>query len=56
MVSSLFQVLIGFTGIIGLLLRFIGPLVIAPTIGLVGLSLFGAAGNFASTQWGISLM
>lgn len=40
MVASLFQVVIGFTGLIGFLLRFIGPLTIAPTITLVGVALF----------------
>ena len=43
MVSSLFQMLVGFTGIVGFLLRFIGPLTIAPTITLVGLALFNVA-------------
>ena len=40
MVGSLFQIFIGFTGLIGFLLRFIGPLTIAPTITLVGVALF----------------
>lgn len=39
MVSSLFQILLGFTGLVGFLLRFIGPLSIAPTITLVGVAL-----------------
>lgn len=43
MISSIFQVVIGFSGLIGLCLRFIGPLTIAPTIALVGLSLVSAA-------------
>jgi len=43
MVSALFQVVIGFTGLIGILLRFIGPLAIAPTITLVGVALFTVA-------------
>ena len=51
MVSSLFQMLVGFTGIVGFLLRFIGPLTKAPTVTLVGLALFNAAADFA----GISL-
>ncbi|XP_077979331.1 solute carrier family 23 member 1-like [Glandiceps talaboti] len=55
-VASCFQVVIGFTGLIGIMLRFIGPLAIAPTIALVGLSLFGAAGSFAGQHWGISFM
>ncbi|XP_020617487.1 solute carrier family 23 member 2-like isoform X3 [Orbicella faveolata] len=40
LLSSLFQVVLGFTGLVGVLLRFIGPLAIAPTITLVGVALF----------------
>ena len=29
------------------MMRFIGPLTIAPTVALVGLALFGATGSFA---------
>ena len=47
MVASLFQILIGFSGLVGVLLRFIGPLTIAPTITLVGISLFTAAASFS---------
>ena len=47
MVASLFQVAIGFTGLIGFLLRFIGPLAIAPTITLVGVALFRLAADTA---------
>lgn len=47
MVAALFQMLIGFTGLVGFLLRFIGPLTIAPTITLVGLALFQAAADFS---------
>lgn len=43
MVSSLFQVLVGFSGLMGFLMRFIGPVSIAPTIILIGLSLFEVA-------------
>ncbi|KAK3570504.1 hypothetical protein QTP86_020079 [Hemibagrus guttatus] len=56
MVGSLFQVLVGFSGIIGLFLRFIGPLTIAPTISLIGLSLFDSTGMNAGSHWGISAM
>ncbi|XP_070566893.1 solute carrier family 23 member 2-like [Ptychodera flava] len=55
-VSSLFQVVIGFTGIIGFMLRYIGPLSIAPTIALVGLSLFSTAGRLAGEHWWISCL
>ena len=50
------QVVIGASGLIGLLLRFIGPLVIAPTIALIGLSLFGVASRFCDDNWYIALM
>ncbi|KAL7871092.1 hypothetical protein SRHO_G00085890 [Serrasalmus rhombeus] len=56
MVGSLFQVLVGFSGLIGLFMRFIGPLTIAPTISLIGLSLFDSAGANAGNHWGISAM
>ncbi|KAJ7386680.1 hypothetical protein OS493_006688 [Desmophyllum pertusum] len=55
MVSSLFQIVIGFTGLIGFLLRFIGPLTIAPTITLVGVALFHVAAEHAGNHWGISM-
>lgn len=53
-VSALFQVIIGFGGIIGYLLRFITPLTIVPTVSLVGLSLFENAAEAASKHWGIA--
>ncbi|XP_052247369.1 solute carrier family 23 member 1-like isoform X1 [Dreissena polymorpha] len=56
MVSSLFEVLIGFSGLIGFLLRFIGPLAITPTIALIGFGLFKEAADKASAQWYIAFM
>ncbi|XP_029351830.1 solute carrier family 23 member 1-like isoform X2 [Echeneis naucrates] len=56
MVASVFQILLGFSGLIGFLMRFIGPLTIAPTIALIGLSLYDAAGAKAGTHWGIATM
>lgn len=56
MVASLLQILLGFSGLIGFLMRFIGPLTIAPTISLIGLSLYDAAGVKAGTHWGIAAM
>ena len=50
MVAAMFQILIGFTGLVGFLLRFIGPLTIAPTITLVGLSLFQASADFSGIK------
>ena len=48
MIAALVQVVIGFTGLMGLVLKFIGPLTIVPTIALVGLPLFETAYYFAS--------
>ena len=56
MVASLFQILIGFSGLMGYMLRFIGPLSIAPTVTLVGLSLFDVATGYAQKQWWITLV
>ncbi|KAJ8313820.1 hypothetical protein KUTeg_008381 [Tegillarca granosa] len=56
MVASFFQIFIGFSGIIGAVLKFIGPLSITPTIALIGLALFPAASNLASKNWYIALM
>lgn len=53
-VSSLFQVIVGFGGIIGYLLKFITPLTIVPTVSLVGISLFENAADAASKHWGIA--
>ena len=48
MIASLVQITIGFTGLLGFLLKFIGPLTIAPTIVLVGLPLFETAYQYSS--------
>ncbi|XP_063301361.1 solute carrier family 23 member 1 [Pelobates fuscus] len=55
-VSSLVEVIIGFIGLPGALLSYIGPLTVAPTISLIGLSVFEAAGQRAGSHWGISIM
>lgn len=56
MVASLFQVAIGFSGIMTFVLRLVSPLVVTPTITLVGLSLFDVAADKASKQWWIALL
>ncbi|XP_061563235.1 solute carrier family 23 member 1-like isoform X1 [Cololabis saira] len=56
MVASVLQIVVGFSGLIGFLMRFIGPLTIAPTVSLIGLSLYDSAGEKAGSHWGISAM
>nr|XP_061826386.1 solute carrier family 23 member 1-like [Nerophis lumbriciformis] len=56
LVSSLVQILLGLTGLVGLVLKYIGPLAIAPTISLIGLSLFIEAGKKSGAHWGIAAL
>ena len=51
--GSLGEILIGASGIIGRLLRFIGPITIAPTIALIGLALFKFGAPEAGRHWPI---
>ncbi|XP_048459675.1 solute carrier family 23 member 1 [Rhincodon typus] len=55
-VSSLVEVVIGFVGLPGALLSYIGPLTVTPTVSLIGLSVFQAAGERAGSHWGISML
>lgn len=48
--------LIGATGLVGILLRFIGPITIVPTILLIGIYMVKSITKFAQIHWGISLM
>ncbi|XP_061007417.1 solute carrier family 23 member 1 isoform X7 [Dama dama] len=54
MVSSMVEVAIGLMGLPGALLSYIGPLTVTPTVSLIGLSVFQAAGDRAGSHWGIS--
>ncbi|KAG1974069.1 solute carrier family 23 member 2 isoform X1 [Pimephales promelas] len=55
-VSSLIEVVIGALGLPGVLLKYIGPLTITPTVTLIGLSGFRAAGERAGKHWGIAML
>uniref|UniRef100_A0A8C4S7L3 Solute carrier family 23 member 1 n=1 Tax=Erpetoichthys calabaricus TaxID=27687 RepID=A0A8C4S7L3_ERPCA len=55
-VSSLVEVVIGLIGLPGVLLSYIGPLTVTPTVSLIGLSVFQAAGDRAGSHWGLSLL
>uniref|UniRef100_A0AAX7ULW7 Solute carrier family 23 member 2 n=1 Tax=Astatotilapia calliptera TaxID=8154 RepID=A0AAX7ULW7_ASTCA len=54
-VSSMVEVCIGMLGLPGMLLKYIGPLTITPTVALIGLSGFQAAGERAGKHWGIAM-
>ncbi|XP_056016271.1 solute carrier family 23 member 1-like isoform X2 [Ostrea edulis] len=54
MVASSFQILLGLTGMVGFLLRFIGPITICAVTSSIGLSVFPIASSYASQQWYIA--
>ncbi|HSF18905.1 MAG TPA: solute carrier family 23 protein [Vicinamibacteria bacterium] len=51
--GSFFEIAIGYSGLMGRVLRFVGPITIAPTIALIGLALFGLGAPEAGKHWGI---
>ncbi|XP_044077420.1 solute carrier family 23 member 1 isoform X3 [Siniperca chuatsi] len=55
-VSSAVELVIGLCGLPGLLLEYIGPLTITPTVSLIGLSGFPTAGERAGSHWGLSAL
>ena len=51
--GAVVEVLVGYSGLVGRLLRFVGPITIAPTIALIGLCLFKFGAPEAGRHWGI---
>lgn len=51
--GAVVETLVGYTGLVGRLLRFVGPITIAPTIALIGLALFRFGAPEAGRHWGI---
>ena len=51
--GAVFEILIGASGLVGKILRFVGPITIAPTIALIGLSLFKFGAPTAGVHWPI---
>ncbi|MCA8979801.1 MAG: purine/pyrimidine permease [Planctomycetes bacterium] len=47
------EALIGYSGLVGKLLKYVGPITIAPTIALIGLSLYQFGAPEAGRHWGI---
>ena len=56
MIASLFEIVLGYTGIIGRIQKYIGPITIGPTIALIGLALFGIGAPWMASNWIISLV
>uniref|UniRef100_UPI00358E957A solute carrier family 23 member 1 isoform X2 n=1 Tax=Myxine glutinosa TaxID=7769 RepID=UPI00358E957A len=55
-ISCLVEMIIAFVGLPGALLGLIGPLTVTPTVALIGLSVFQAAGDRAGKHWGIAVL
>jgi len=56
LVASLLQMLIGATGLASVLLRYIGPLTMAPVITLVAVPLFNVAAIYCEKNWWIAFL
>ncbi|XP_041371986.1 solute carrier family 23 member 1-like [Gigantopelta aegis] len=56
MLASLVQVFIGCTGLLGIMLQFLGPITIVPTISLVGISLVDVALRFCEKNLWMSVL
>jgi solute carrier family 23 (nucleobase transporter), member 1 len=52
-VGGIVQMVVGYSGLVAKLLKYIGPVTIAPTIALIGLSLYPFGAPKAGTHWGI---
>ena len=56
MIASLFEIIVGYSGLIGKVKRIVSPIVIAPTIAMIGLSLYGIGAPWMASNWVISLV
>ena len=55
-VSGVIQFVIGYTGIVTIFLKFVGPVTIAPVIAAIGLGLYGVAFNGVAACWSLGLL
>ena len=56
MAASMFEVLIGLTGMLGMLMRFISPITIGVTLFCLGYSLYPIVILLCRAHWGISFV
>jgi solute carrier family 23 (nucleobase transporter), member 1 len=56
MAGAIVEMIIGFGGVLGFLRRFVTPVTIAPVIALIGLSLFQAGADTASSHWPMAFL
>ncbi|MGH3441742.1 MAG: uracil-xanthine permease family protein [Nitriliruptorales bacterium] len=56
LVGAVVEAAVGFSGLFGVIRRYITPVVIGPVVALIGLSLFPAAAGTASPNWWLALL
>ena len=56
MFGSFFEIILGYSGLMGYVKRAVGPLAIAPTITMIGLSLYGVGAPYMASNWTISII
>ena len=56
MCAGLLHMLIGLTGLVGLLLRYIGPITVIPTLLLLGIEFYSVVTDLCDAHWGIAAM
>ncbi|XP_021348631.1 solute carrier family 23 member 2-like isoform X2 [Mizuhopecten yessoensis] len=56
MVAGILQTLLGATGLIGRLLRFIGPITVVPVLFLIGISIYKTAVKFCNAHFGVAFL
>ncbi|XP_029649675.1 solute carrier family 23 member 2-like isoform X2 [Octopus sinensis] len=54
-IVGILQFLLGATGLVGIVFRYIGPVTITPTLLLIGFYIFKVIVKFSETHWGISM-
>ncbi|NXL91113.1 S23A3 protein, partial [Alectura lathami] len=55
-VSGLVQLALGVLGVCGWVVRHCGPMVLAPSLSIIGLSAYKEAAFFCSANWGVALL
>ena len=55
MFASVFEIAIGYSGLMGLIKRAFSPIVIGPTIAMIGLALYGVGAPWMAANWWVSI-
>ncbi len=56
MFASVFEIILGYSGLMGIIKRAISPIAIGPTIAMIGLALYGIGAPWMASNWVVSLI